>query len=194
MLHHAQSKGLCTGIGVALAGHILHALIQTGIAQTDGGVAAEQQLVDLFALLQSGQCAVLPQNGSGIAGSAQQSLVPCLQCAVAQGQTLVEDFPELLKVALGGECHIHQIDGDNALIESAVVLGLAGLGVHIGGQEAAAAHAGVAVAFAVFVHLELQHLLFGDIVGHHALCSALCGQLGQIIVGSAGRMLSSSST
>ena len=186
VLHHAQSKGLCTGIGVALAGHILHAFIQTGIAQTDGGVAAEQQLVDLFALLQAGQRTILPQDGCGIAGGAQQSLVPCLQCAVAQSQTLVEDLPELLKVALGGECHIHQIDGDNALIEPTVVFGLAGLGVHIGGQEAAAAHAGVAVAFAVFVHLELQHLLFGDIVGHHALCGALGGQLGQIIVGSAG--------
>ena len=54
------------------------------------------------------------------------------------------------------------------LIETAVVFGLAGLGVHIGGQEAAAAHAGVAVALAVLVHLELQHLLFGDIVRNHA--------------------------
>ena len=38
-----------------------------------------------------------------------------------QGQTLVEDLPELLKVAFGGERHVHQIDGDNALIEPTVV-------------------------------------------------------------------------
>ena len=36
---------------MALAGHILHTLIQTGITQADGGVAAEEQLVDLLALL-----------------------------------------------------------------------------------------------------------------------------------------------
>ena len=32
-LHHAQGKGFGTGVGVALARHILHALIQAGIAQ-----------------------------------------------------------------------------------------------------------------------------------------------------------------
>ena len=54
------------------------------------------------------------------------------------------------------------------------------------GQEAAAAHAGVAVALAVFVHLELKHLLLGDVVGHHPLGSALGGQFGQVIIRSAG--------
>ena len=54
VLHHAQGKRLGTGIGVALAGHILHALIQTSVAQADGGVAAKEQLVDLLALLQAG--------------------------------------------------------------------------------------------------------------------------------------------
>ena len=139
---------------MALAGHILHTLVQAGIAQTDGGVAAEQQLVDLFALLQACQRAVLPQNGGSVAGGAQQPLMACLQSAVAQIQTLVKDLPELFKVAAGAQGNVHQIDGDHALIEAAIVLGLAGLGVHIGSQEAAAAHAGVAVALAVLVHLE----------------------------------------
>ena len=44
--------------------------------------------------------------------------------------------------------------GDNALIEPTVVFGLAGLGVHIGGQEAAAAHAGVAAVS--YTHLPLS--------------------------------------
>ena len=110
----------------------------------------------------------------------------CLQCTVAQSQTLVKDLPEFFKVAFRAQRHIHQIDGDHALIEAPVVFGLAGLGVNIGGQEAAAAHAGVAVSFAVFVHLELQHLLLGDIVRHHALCSALGRQLCQIIIRRAG--------
>ena len=171
---------------MALAGHILHAFVQAGIAQTDGGIAAEEQLVDLFALLQACQCAVLPQNGGSITGGAQQPLMACLQSPVAQIQTLVKDLPELFKVAAGAQGNVHQIDGDHALIEAAVVLGLAGLGVYIGGQEAAAAHAGVAVALAILVHLEFQHLLFRDIVRHHTLGGALGGQLGQVVVGSAG--------
>ena len=46
MLHHVQRKGLGGGVGVALAGHILAALIQARIAQADGGIAAVEQLVD----------------------------------------------------------------------------------------------------------------------------------------------------
>ena len=42
------------------------------------------------------------------------------------------------------------------------------------------------MALAVLVHLEFQHLLFRDIVRHHALSGALGGQLGQVVVGSAG--------
>ena len=186
VLHHAQGKGLCLGVGVALAGHILDALIQAGVAQADGGVAAEQQLVDLLALLEAGQGAVLPQDGGGVAEGAQQPLVAALQGPVAQIEPLVEDLPELLKVAARAQGHVHQVDGDDALVEPAVVFGLVGLGVHVGGQEAAAAHAGVAVALAVFVHLQLQHLLFRDIVGHHPLGGALGGQLGQIVIGGAG--------
>jgi hypothetical protein len=112
---------------------------------------------------------------------------------VAQLEPLVEDLPELVEIAAGGQRHVHQVDRDDALVEAAVVLGLA-VFVHIRRQEAAAAHAGVAVAVAVFVHLELEHLLLADVVGHHALGRALGGQLGQIVVGGASLMLSSSST
>ena len=114
VLHHAQGKGLGTGVGVAAAGHILDALIQAGIAEADGGVAAEEQLVDLLALLQTGQRAVLPQDRGSVAGGAQQPLVACLKGTMAEGQPLVEDLPELLKVATGGQGHIHQVDGDDA--------------------------------------------------------------------------------
>ena len=69
-LHYLQRKGGGGRIGVALAGHILHALIQASIAKADGGVAAVQQLVNGLALLQAGQCTVLPQNGGGIAAGA----------------------------------------------------------------------------------------------------------------------------
>ena len=54
MLHHVQRKGLSGGVGVALAGHILAALIQARIAKADGGIAAVEQLVDGLTLLQAG--------------------------------------------------------------------------------------------------------------------------------------------
>ena len=42
------------------------------------------------------------------------------------------------------------------------------------------------MALAVFVDLELEHLLLGDVVGHHPLGGALGGQFGQVIIRSAG--------
>ena len=182
MLHYVQGKGLGGGVGVAFAGHIFAALIQACVTQADGGVTAVQQLVDGFALLQAGQGAVLPQDGGGVAQGALQAVVAAHQGLVAQLQALVKDLPELIKVAAAGQGHIHQVDGDNALVEAAVILGFAVL-VHVGGQEAAATHAGEAMALAVFVHLVLQHLLFADVVRYHAFGGALGSQLGQVVVG-----------
>ena len=91
-------------------------------------------------------------------------------------------LPEFIEAAAGGQGDVHQVDGDNALVEAAVILGLAVL-VDIRRQEAAAAHAGVAVALSVFVHLELQHFLLRDIIRDHPLGGTLGGQLGQVEVG-----------
>ena len=67
MLHDLQAEGgALLGVGVALAGHVLDALVESGVAQGDGGVAVEEQLVDGLPLLQTGQGAVLPENGGGI--------------------------------------------------------------------------------------------------------------------------------
>ena len=46
----------------------------------------------------------------------------------------------------------------------------------VGSEERTAAHAGVNVA------LELEHDLLGDVVGNHALCGALGGELGEVPV------------
>ena len=108
-----------------------------------------------------------------------------LQRLMAQLQTLLKNLPELRHVSAGGQRHIHQVDGDDALIEAAVVLGLVGFRVNIGGQEGAAAHAGVAVALAVLIHLQLQHLLLADVVRHHPLGGALSRQTGQVEIGRA---------
>ena len=79
MLHDRKGKGLGLLIGMAFAGHVLDALIKAGITQGDGGVTAEEQLVDGFALLQSCQSAVLPQDGSSIGKGAQQPLMTAQQ-------------------------------------------------------------------------------------------------------------------
>ena len=182
VLHDLQGKGLGLRVGVRAAGHVLDALIKTGVAQADGGVTAVEQLVNGLALLEPGQSAVLPQNGGSVREGTLQAVVAAHKSLMAQLQPLVKNLPELLLVLAGGQGHIHQIDGDHTLIEPAVILGLA-VFIHIGGQEGAAAHAGVAVAFAVLVNLQLQHLLLADVVRHHPLGGALGSQPGQIPVG-----------
>ena len=105
------------------------------------------------------------------------------QSPVAQLQPLLKNLPEFFDIPPGAQGHIGEVDGHHALVEAAVVLGLPGLRVHVGRQEAAAAHAGVAVALAVFVHLQLQHLLLRDVVGNHPLGGALGRQLREIPIG-----------
>lgn len=48
-----------------------------------------------------------------------------LQGAVAQFQALIKNFPEFIRLTAGGQGHIRQVDGNNALIEAAIVLRLA---------------------------------------------------------------------
>ena len=111
------------------------------------------------------------------------------QRAVAELKALFKDRPELFNVAAGGECHVGQVDRDDALIEAAVILVLAGnivagirdvadarVGEAVRRQEAAAAHAGIHIA------LELEHLLFADVVGHHAARRALGGKAREVVV------------
>ena len=196
-LHDRHGERRAMLVGVARARHVLHTLIQAGITQADGGIPAKEQFVDLLALIQACQGAILPQDRGGVGQGAQQALVAATQGAMAQLQALIEDLPELVHVALGGESHIRQVDGHNALIETTIVLGFAGLVIlgagniviavtrAIGREEAAAAHAGVAIAVALGLalgELELAHLLLGDVIGHHALGGALGRELGQVKV------------
>ena len=59
---------------------------------------------------------------------------------------LVKDLPEPVHVAAGRKSDIHQVDGDNALVEAAVEFVIA-VFILPGTQAAAAAHNGEAVAF-----------------------------------------------
>ena len=182
---------------MAVTRHVLDALIQAGIAQADGGIAAHEQLVDRLALLQTRQGAVLPKNRRGIRKRAHQALMTAQQGTMAQLKALVEDLPELIHVLMRAQRDIGQVDGHNTLVKATVVLRLGRVIVQrvgdivkavartVGRQETAATHAGVAIAVAgslALRQLKLAHLLLGDVVGHHALGGALGGELGQIEV------------
>ena len=199
VLHDLQRERLSGRVGVALAGHILAAFVQARVAQADGGVTAVQQLIDRLAFLQAGQRAVLPQDGRGVGQGALEAVVAAHERGMAQVEPLVKNLPEAVKIAAGGQRHIDQVDGDDALVEAAVVFRFAVIVFGVGDivpavaaavrrEEAAAAHAGVhvAVAFGLALgELILPHLLFADIVRHHALGGALGGQLGQVEIGRA---------
>ena len=116
--------------------------------------------------------------------------MPDPQGLVAELETFVHDFPEPVHVAVAGAGHIDQVDGDNALVEPAVVLvharlvvqGLfriaegTGIGKAVRGQEGTAAHAAIDIA------LEFPHHLGGNVVRHHPLGRAGSSQFGQFIV------------
>ena len=61
-LHDLQRKWFCLLVGVALSGHLHAHLVQAGVAEADGRVVAEQQLVDLLTLLESCERTILPEN------------------------------------------------------------------------------------------------------------------------------------
>ena len=197
VLHDGHGKRRAFLLGVAVARHVLDALIQTGIPQADGGIAAHEQFVDRLALLKARQGAVLPQNRCGIRKRAHQALMTAQQGTMAQLKALVEDLPELVHVLMRAQCDIGQVDGHNTLVKAAIVLRFGRVIVQrvgnivkavartVGRQEAAATHAGVAIAIAgglTLRQLELTHLLLRDVVGHHALGGALGSQLGQVEV------------
>lgn len=68
--------------------------------------------------------------------------------AMAELEAVFQDLPEAVHVTAGGAGDVDEIDGDDALIEAAVVLVLAILAKTFGirCEEAAAAHAWVDIA------------------------------------------------
>ena len=168
---------------VGLAGHAHAHLIETRVTQADGAVVVKEQAVDLLAFFQAGDSAVLPEDGRDIGDSSQQSLMAAAQGAVAELQAVFKDLPELVHISVRGAGDIDEIDGDDALIETSVVLVLSVLAkAHsVGSKEGPAAHAGIDIA--VFV---LLHHLCGDVVGNHTLGSALGGQFGQTVISGTG--------
>lgn len=63
VLHDIQRELLGLGVSVAPAGHGLDTLIQTSVAQRDGGISVVEELVDGLTFLQAGQSTMLPVDG-----------------------------------------------------------------------------------------------------------------------------------
>ena len=68
--------------------------------------------------------------------------------SVAKLQSFLQNLPEALHIAIGGAGYIHQVDGDNPLIETSIIL-MAAVCIALAvlhGQEGAASHAGIYIA------------------------------------------------
>ena len=107
------------------ARHISYAFVKPRIAERNSGIAAVQELIYLFAFFKPCKRAVLPQNGRGVRQSAFKTIMTAHKRAIAQFQTIIEYFPELLLVAARRKSHVHKVYRYYPLIESAVILGLA---------------------------------------------------------------------
>ena len=88
-------------------------------------------------------------------------------------------LPEFVFIFAGAAGYIHEIEGYNTLIESAIVF-VCTIFTETGNircKEAAASHAGVNITVFVFFHF-----LCGNVIRYHALCSALGSKLCEIPV------------
>ena len=133
---------------MGLAGHAYAHLMQTAVAQRDGGIAVKQKLVDGLTLFQSCQGTVLPQDRGYIGDGSKQTLMTAAQRAVAELQALLKNLPEAVHITFRRAGYIHQVDGDNTLIETSVEL-VASVCVSLGilhSQERTAAHTGIYVS------------------------------------------------
>ncbi len=96
--------------------------IEACIAEGNGAVVVEEELVNRFALLETSDSAVLPEDRSHVGDGAEQSFMAAAERSVAEFEAVFQDFPEFIDIAARGACHIDEVDGDDALIEAAVVL------------------------------------------------------------------------
>ena len=122
--------------------------------------AAVEERVDLLALVETRERAVLPEDGRRVGERAFETVVAALERAVAKLHSLVENLPETGYVAVRGKRDVDEVDGDDALVEAPVILRLARLVVAgardiveavagaVGGEERTAAHARVRIAVA----------------------------------------------
>ena len=168
-VHNTQREVLTLFRSMAYALHQLSQLIEADIAQGNGGITVLKEFIDGFTLLQTSDGAILPMHGANIATHALQSVMTAHQGFIAQLQTLIQELPEFLLVALSHNADLGQVQGDNALIEAALELVVA-VFVLPGREEAAAAHGAEHIALVIFAHF-----FRANIVRIHAFSTAFYG-------------------
>ena len=161
---------------VRLSRHQHRGLIETDVAERDGGVTPLEVVVDPLVRPQPGDRAVLPVDRRDVAGDVLQQLVAEEERPLAEFEPLLEDSEVALLVPAGEDPDLGKVQADHAHIESAVE-DILPLLILPGREEAAAAHWGEDVAL-----IDLPHLLRRDIVGVHAAGGALRRQLGEVVV------------
>ena len=175
---HAECFAFFRGVGNAQ--HSYAHFIEACVAEGNGAVIIEEQFINGFAFFQTGKSAVLPEDGGYVGNGAQKSFVTAAESPVAKFKTVFKDFPEFIHISFCRAGYVYQIQCDNALVETAVIFMLAVFTktFRVGGEEAAAAHAGVYVAVFVFLH-DFR----GNIVGDETFCCAFRSKFRQLIVG-----------
>ena len=98
LLHNIKAELLTLAFGELLAVERVYALPKACITERKCGVTAVEILVDLLALLKTGESAVLPEDGSGVGECAGESLVTALKRSVTELHSLVEYLPESLHI------------------------------------------------------------------------------------------------
>ena len=175
-VHNAQGKILAYRISVAYTLHQFGQLIKADIAKRNGRITIFQILVYCFALTQTGNSTILPMYRADIALNALQRIVTAHESFKAQLQTLIQQLPELLLIALGNNANLRQVQGNYALIEAAFKF-IVTVFILPGRQEAAAAHRGENISFIVFTHF-----LSADVIRIHTLSAAFYCQTRNIII------------
>ena len=161
---------------MALTGHKLGCLVETDITEGDCRVTIHQQWINLFTFLQSGNRTILPVNRADIGSDTKQCIVSAHQSFVAQIQTLIEQAPELLFITLCQNTDLWEVQGYNALVETAFPFIISVL-ILPRGEERTASHTGEYIAFVV-----LTHLLRRDIIRIQTLRRAFHRKLSNVII------------
>ena len=178
-LHDFEGKFAAFICRMGNAEHADTHFIEAGIAEGNGAVVIEKKFIDGFAFFQTGKGTVLPKNRSDIGNRAEKSFMTAAECFVAKFETFFQNFPEFIHISFCRASYIHKVDGYNALVETAIIFMSAVFSesFRIGGEEAAATHAGKNVT--VFV---LFHDFSGNIIGNKTFCRTFRSQFRQFII------------
>ena len=107
----SRANGVAARVGVAVARHVLDALVQAGVAEARWW-SSRRTAACRWARPSSRRASAPYCHRMGAASDSVpfRRLWRHISARVAQLQALVEDLPELVHVAAGGQRHVRQVD------------------------------------------------------------------------------------